>query len=263
MSEAVLYAESGGIARVTLNQPDRRNVLSFELVEGLNAALDRAAADLAVRVVLLAAEGPAFCAGMDLKRIALDDEADASRFSDMLAGAYRRLLTLPVPLLAAVDGPAMGGAVGLALAADIIWVGANARFAFPETRVGVVPALVSVPARRRMAPGKLSGMLLAGIAAGPREAVQLGLAEFAVEGDAPDAARAAATAFAVQLVRENSDEAMRRTKAFVRQQFGASLEAELAAATAEFRQAVKTKAAARGLAAFRNKSTLAWNEPEA
>lgn len=259
MSDAVVYAFRGGIARITLNHPEKRNILSFELVEALNAALEKAAGDPAVRVVLLAAEGKAFCAGMDLKKIALDDESDAARFSDMLAEAYRRLLMLPVPLLCAVDGPAMGGAVGLALAADLVWVGEHAKFAFPETRVGVVPALVSVPARRRMAPGKLSGMLLAGIPAGPKKALRLGLADFAVEGSALEEAEA----FAEQLIKENSDEAMRRTKAFVIQEFGGTLEDELAAATAEFREAVKSKAAARGLAAFRNKTKLVWNEPEA
>lgn len=257
MSDAVLYSAGGGMAHITLNQPERRNVLSFELVEGLNNALEKAADDFAVRVVLLSAAGKAFCAGMDLKTIALDDEDDAARFSSILGAAYRHLLTLPVPLLCAVDGPAMGGAVGLALAADIVWVGENAKFAFPETRVGVVPALVSVPARRRMAPGKLAGMLLAGIAAGPKEAVALGLAEFAVEGEALPHAEA----FARQLLKENSDEAMRRTKAFMIEQFGTHLDAEIAAATAEFRDAVKTEAAARGLAAFRNKTTLNWNEP--
>lgn len=259
MSQAVVYAQQDGIARITLNHPEKRNILSFELVEALNAALEKAAGDPAVRVALLAAEGKAFCAGMDLKKIALDDEADAANFSDKLAEAYRRLLTLPVPLLCAVDGPAMGGAVGLALAADLIWVGPEAKFAFPETRVGVVPALVSVPARRRMAPGKLSGMLLAGVPAGPEKAVQLGLADFTAQGSALEDA----LEFAGRLIRENSDEAMRRTKSFVQQEFGVSLEKELAAATAEFREAVKTKAAARGLAAFRNKTKLVWNEPEA
>lgn len=259
MSEAVVYAARGGIARVTLNHPEKRNILSFELVGALNAVLEKAAADPAVRVVLLAAEGKAFCAGMDLKKIALDNEADAAKFSEMLAEAYRRLLTLPVPLLCAVDGPAMGGAVGLALAADLIWVGEQAKFAFPETRVGVVPALVSVPARRRLAPGRLSGMLLAGVPVGPRKAVRLGLADFAVEGSALEEAEA----FADLLVRENSDEAMRRTKAFVIQEFGGSLEQELAAATAEFREAVKTKAAERGRAAFRDKISVIWNESEA
>jgi methylglutaconyl-CoA hydratase len=228
-------------------------------VEALNSALERAAGDPFARVVLLAAEGKAFCAGMDLKRIALDDEADAARFSDMLGEAYRRLLTLPMPLLCAVDGPAMGGAVGLALAADIVWVGANAQFAFPETRVGVVPALVSVPARRRLPPGKLSGMLLAGLPAGAKRAVALGLAEFASVAEAlPEA-----ESFAERLLREHSDEAMRRTKAFMHREFNRTLDQEIAAATAEFREAVKTDAAARGLAAFRKKTTPNWNEPDA
>lgn len=254
MTPLVRYELEGAVARITLAHPEKRNILSFALVDALNDALGQAAAEPRARVVLLSAEGSAFCAGMDLKSVALDDPEQAARFSAGLAEAYRRLLMLPVPLLAAVDGPAMGGAVGLALAADLLWVGPKAKFAFPETKVGLVPALVSVAARRRMSPGKLAGMALTGIPAGPEDALRLGLADFISTGSALEDAEA----FAIKIVRENSGEAMRRTKAFLQTQFAASLDVELADAQAEFAAAVATDACKKGLEAFRTKTAPEW-----
>ncbi len=251
----ILTESDHGLVRVILNDPDRRNVLSFEFVEELNVALDAVVPDPSARVALLCANGPAFCAGMDLKTVALDNPDHALRFGAALADAYRKLLRFPLPLLAAVDGPAMGGAVGLALSADLIWVGPGAKFAFPETRVGVVPALVSVAARRRMTPGKLAGMALAGIEADAPQAARIGLAEFA----SPESAVKDAEAFARKLMRENSGEAMRRTKAFLQSQFLGDLEKQLADALAEFQQAVATDACKRGLAAFRERKAPDWS----
>lgn len=250
----VRYEIEDGLARIVLNQPERRNVLSMSLARELHDALDVAASDPLAKVVVLSAEPPAFCAGMDLKSIALDDAAQAAEFAKILAECYRRLLTFPAPLLCGVDGPAMGGAVGLALAADLVWAGPGARLAFPETRVGVVPALVSVPARRRMAPGKLTGMAVSGLECDPARALALGLVDFAVESNAA----AEAEAFGRKLIRENSAEAMRRTKAFLQSGFGTELERELAAALREFSLAVATRACASGLAAFRAKSAPDW-----
>lgn len=258
MGDAVLYSLDGGLARIRLNRPDSRNALSWELVEGLIAALHEASIDTSVRAAFLTAEGKAFCAGLDLKAVALDDPDQAARFGALLVDAYRGLLTLPVPLLCAVDGPAMGGAVGLAIGADIVWVGERGKFAFPETKVGIVPALVSVVARRRMTQGKLAGMLLAGTPADAAQAVELGLAEFAVDGPAEPEAEA----FAQKLLRENSAEAMRRTKTFMIDQFSRDLDRELSDAAAEFRLAVATRAAESGREAFRAKTKIDWTEAE-
>lgn len=255
----VQYELAEGLATISLNQPERRNVLSFDLARELNDALDVAAADPLAKVVVLKANGPAFCAGMDLKSIALDNPAQALEFATLLAGTYRRLLTLPAPLLCAVDGPAMGGAVGLALAGDLLWVGPGAKIAFPETRLGVVPALVSVVARRRIAPGKLMGLALTGVEMSAEDALRIGLADFIAPEGAADAARA----FGQKILVENSSEAMHRTKAFLQAQFGAELEKHLADAIAEFKVAVSTKACAAGLAAFREKRKIVWSEAEA
>ncbi len=255
MSPSVTYAKDGHLARITLAEPEKRNALSVAMVNDLNAALDAAASDPDTRVALLTAQGPAFCAGMDLRTVALDDPPQASAFAESLYRAYRKLLMFPAPILAAVEGPAMGGAVGLALAADILWVGAKAKFAFSETRVGVVPALVSVIARRRLAPGKLHGLAIAGIEVDAREAVRIGMAEFFSE----ESASGDAEQFARKLIAENSDEAMKRTKAFLQSQFAAELDRQIADAAREFNLAVATEACKRGLTAFRAKQKPDWS----
>lgn len=256
MSSPFLYQSEPGLALLKLARPAERNALSFELLESLNEALEQVALDQSLHVAVFLAEGPAFCAGMNLKTVALDDVAQAERFAVLLAETYRRLLLLPIPLLCGVDGPAMGGGVGLALAADVVWAGPNARFAFPETRIGLVPALVSVVARRRLRPTTLCGMALSAAEADASEALRLGL----VDHLTPASATAEAERDARRILRENSGSAMRRTKAFLQAQSTETLDRELEAAVAEFRRAASSDACRRGLQAFREKRALTWSD---
>jgi enoyl-CoA hydratase/carnithine racemase len=180
----------------------------------------------------------------------------AERFALLLAETYRRLLLLPIPLICGVDGPVMGGGVGLAMAADVVWAGPEARFTFPETRIGLVPALVSVVARRRLRPATLQGMTLSATEVDPSDALRLGLVDrLSAASAAEDAEREAR-----RILRENSPSAMRETKAFLQTQFGETLEWELEAAVAEFRRAAGTEACRRGLQAFREKRALTWRD---
>ena len=259
MSDSVLHEVTEGLARITLNRPEKRNALSPEMVEELSLAIDAVTDDAATRVVLLTARGKVFCSGMDLHAVALDDPDQAGRFAKSLAGVYRRLLTLPVPLLCGVDGLVMGGGGGLALAADVVWVGPTARFAFPETRLGVVPALVSVVVRRRTSPLSLSGILTTGIPCDAERAILVGLADFL----ASDSATSEAEACALKLLTENSGAAMRRTKEFLISQSEGDLDAELRFGVWEFRQAVASPEAQRGLDAFRRKLPLTWSDANA
>jgi enoyl-CoA hydratase/carnithine racemase len=157
-----------------------------------------------------------------------------------------------------MDGPATAGGVGFALASDLLWVGPKASFSFPETRLGIVPATVSVVARRRLNAVKLTGMLLSGRVVGPEEALRLGLADFVSAGSAAKEAEA----FARKLIEENSDEAMRRTKAFLQSEFETFLGTELENAKREFCEGLATSSARRGIQAFREKRAVRWSEPE-
>ena len=256
MRDSILHEVTGGLGRITLNRPEKRNALSLEMIEELSGAIDAVREDPSTRVVLLTARGKAFCSGMDLSAVRLDLPDEAGRFATVLADVYRKLLTLPIPLLCGVDGPAMGGGGGLALASDLVWVGPKALFAFSETRLGVVPALVSVVVRRRVSPIALSGIVTTGIPCDGTRSVRVGLADFL----AADSATIEAEACAQRLLHENSGAAMRRTKEFLIAQSSGNLDEELSAAEREFREAVASPQAQRGLEAFRGKLPLTWSD---
>ena len=256
MSDSILHEVAGGLARITLNRPEKRNALSLEMIGELSRAIDAVRDDASTRVVLLTARGKVFCSGLDLCAVPLDEPDEAGRFATSLAEVYRKFLTLPIPLLCGVDGPVMGGGGGLALAADLVWVGPKALFAFPETRLGVVPALVSVVARRRVSPLTLSGILTTGIPCDATRSILVGLADFL----ASDSATLEAEACALKLLQENSGAAMHRTKEFLIAQSPGDLDEELRAAQSEFRSAVASPQAQRGLKAFRGKLPLTWGD---
>lgn len=209
---SVEYNVEHGLARIRLNRPEKHNALSPSMIVELVAAFDKASGDKGVGVVVLEAQGPAFCAGMDLRETDLADAKSADRFARLLSRLYTQLLTFDRPLRAGVHGPVFGGGLGLAAAADIVWVGPEARFALPEVRLGLVPALVSVVLRRRLSAARLSAMALSGAVLDAHEALDSGLAERCVEGDVV----AEVASHARRLLQDNAAGAMARTKRFLR-----------------------------------------------
>ena len=156
----------GPTGTIILNRPEKRNALSRALLAELSQALADLHQERKVRAVVLAASGPAFCAGMDLGEMletskAADSHtqwhADAVIYRDLL----ETMLRFPKPLIAAVGGPAMAGGAGLVLACDIVVASDTATFGLPEPRRGVVAGMVcaalDVPHRRR--PGGLSAVV--------------------------------------------------------------------------------------------------------
>ncbi|MDQ6676735.1 MAG: enoyl-CoA hydratase/isomerase family protein [Acidobacteriota bacterium] len=135
----LIVETDGQVRHLRLNRPEKRNALSFELCRQLTAALDIADQDPSIHAILLTAEGPAFCAGMDLKEIGLVNEADLSLIHDSLFTAGSRLSK---PLIAAVAGPAIAGGTGLAANAHIVVAGPDATFGLPEIKIGLWPLLV-------------------------------------------------------------------------------------------------------------------------
>ena len=134
-----------GIARITLNRPEKRNALNPELIAALGEALARSARDAAVRVVLIAGAGKDFCAGLDLVGLDKGNEADAmehlesaQRLADVLLAIRRH----PRPVVAAVQGRALGGGAGIATACDLILAAESAAIGYPEVKIGFVPAMV-------------------------------------------------------------------------------------------------------------------------
>jgi enoyl-CoA hydratase/carnithine racemase len=139
-SEAVAVALAGGVLTITLDRPEARNALTEEMLGALRDALERAARDDDVAAVVLTGSGPAFCAGADVSRFDGEPDGRAFRFdSHRLTDLVGLVERIEKPVVAAVNGIAVGLGVQLALACDLRVGGEAARFAFTEGRLGLLP----------------------------------------------------------------------------------------------------------------------------
>lgn len=161
------------VATITLDSQGNRNALSRRLVADLHSALDRAEAD-DVRVIVLGHAGPAFCAGADLKERA-GDHATGPADSSPMVRAMRRLMTARQPTIAVVEGAVRAGGIGLMAACDLVVVATDTTFAFTEVRIGVAPAIISVPILARCPWSKLAAPFLTGEAFDAAAARDIGL----------------------------------------------------------------------------------------
>ena len=153
-----------GVVLVTLNRPEAANALSTAMGRDLLDLWTRLAADPSVRAAVLTGEGRFFCAGADLKeRDGMTDEAWAAQhrlFEDMI----RAQLACPFPVLAAVNGAAMGGGAEMALACDFAWAGESARMGLPEAGLGIIPGLGGTQLlTRAVGERRASEMLMSGL----------------------------------------------------------------------------------------------------
>lgn len=147
----VRVAREGAVYRITLARPEKKNALDRQMADELLRALARAGAEPDVRVVVIDADGPDFCAGADLSALAGMLDADsAAHFDDAMAlgRVFTAMRELPLPVVAIVRGRALAGGTGLATAADIVLASEDAQFGYPEVRVGFVPAMVMTMLRR-------------------------------------------------------------------------------------------------------------------
>ena len=159
----IVYQVEQGIARVALNRPERRNALDQELLTELRDALRAAAAEESVRVVLLTGAGKDFCSGMDLRTFADDTSGELAKFqaeARNMAGLLLDMRRHPRPIVAAVQGRALGGGCGIATAADIVLAAESAQLGYPEINIGFVPAIV-MALLRRLVPEKRAFELIA------------------------------------------------------------------------------------------------------
>ena len=191
MSEpALLESVSGGIARLTLNRPDKRNALNAALVRALTEALDRTASDPSVRVVTLAGAGKDFCAGADLaelERVVEKGHAESLADARALAGVFANMRSHPRPIVALVQGRALAGGCGLATACDLVLARADAELGYPEVHLGFVPAIVMTILRRKVGEGRAFELTALGARHGAEEARILGLVNRVFPADTFDA----------------------------------------------------------------------------
>lgn len=148
MSKSLVIREDhGNVALLTMNRPDRRNALSRNLVAELGDAFSGLVSETSVRAVVLTGAGRSFCTGMDLKEAeeagrGPDPEKAAVREVRALADLFDQVHGLPKPVVAALNGDALAGGAGLALACDFVFAAEGARLGYPEVLRGLVPAMV-------------------------------------------------------------------------------------------------------------------------
>ncbi|MFM2072114.1 MAG: hypothetical protein RLZZ623_2377 [Actinomycetota bacterium] len=170
MGDVLVRCEvEGGVATITLDSPANRNALSQALLAQLHEALDRAERP-DVRAIVLAHSQPAFCSGADLK-----ERSTAPTDSTPMVRVMQRLIDAEQPTIAAVQGPVRAGGIGLMASCDLVVVQPDVTFAFTEVRIGVAPAIISVPILQRCQWSKIAGPFLTGEIFDARAALDMGL----------------------------------------------------------------------------------------
>jgi methylglutaconyl-CoA hydratase len=175
MSEPLVLVDSSDpqISVITLDRPDKRNALSIELIEQLCDAVKSASIDRKRRVILIRANGPVFCAGLDLKEAT--DPAKAHTSALGLCDMYRTIATSPLITIASAQGGAFGGGAGLVAACDIVVAAPDLRIGYPEVHRGLVAALVTTLLRRQLGERVVRELVLLGQTVDAARALQLGL----------------------------------------------------------------------------------------
>ena len=246
----------GAIATLTLNRPEKRNAISFELIDDLLRALGEVANSEAI-VLILTGAGKAFCSGMDLDNLkALLGRTPQQNLEDSqtMVRLFRTLYEFPKVTIAAVNGAALAGGTGLALLCDFTLAVPEAKFGYTEVRIGFVPAIVSTFLLRQVGEKVARDLLLTGRLFGAEEAARLGLVREVV---ATDQLLVRARELAGLLL-ENSAASLRATKQLLTGHAAAELDAQIEAAVRE-NAAIRTSADFReGISSFLEKRKPIW-----
>ncbi|MFK8024562.1 MAG: enoyl-CoA hydratase-related protein [Ilumatobacter sp.] len=246
MPDVVRIEVSERVATITLDAQHNRNALSKQLLTELHQCLDTAH-DESARAIVLRHEGPAFCAGADLKEQS-DQPTDPSRFVTVL----ERLMDAPCPTIAAVDGAVRAGGIGLMASCDLVVVNEATTFALTEVRIGVAPAIISVPILRRVPASKIAAAMLTGETFDAPEARSMGLVTH-VSVDV------AATVEALTAgILAGAPRAVRETKQLLQSVPGTERDAAFAEMGSLSAELFGSPEAAVGMAAFREKQRPDW-----
>lgn len=257
--QTLVVEDRESIRIVTLNRPERRNALTQQMIAELTEVFTAAGNGDTVQVLILHGAGEAFCSGLDLsemQKLSGQTAEEQRAGTDRIAAMMRALYYSPIPTIAAVQGAAVAGGMGLATLCDFTLAAPDARFGYPEVRIGFIPAIVSAFLVRQAGDKLARDLLLTGRVIDAHEAHRMGLVTNVKEGEP---IFEAALHFAGML-QKNSPASLRATKKLLRQQNAAELDRNLAAAAqanAEMRQTSDFK---EGLAAFLEKRSPSWSK---
>lgn len=251
--EATEYEVINGAAWIRLNRPEARNALSAALVNEVFDHLETANNDDEVRCIVITGNGPAFCAGADLKSppgSIVDGQRKAVAYPDVLTS----IMESSKPVIAAINGAAFAGGLGLVGAADIVVTVGNVQFSFSEVRIGVIPAVISVVCLPKLGTHHGMKLFLTGERFTGSQAVEMGLAHRAVPADQLDAA----VQEEIEAINLGGPIAVQEAKKLVRKVSQLSLEEGFEVTSPWSRSLFESEEGQEGMAAFREKRKPAW-----
>jgi methylglutaconyl-CoA hydratase len=250
-------AYDAGIATITLNRPEKRNAISYELIQDLLSAFAEVAKSPAL-VMILTGAGKAFCSGMDLENLkALIGRTPEQSLEDskIMAQLFRTLYDFPKPTISAVNGAAVAGGTGLATLCDFTLAVPEAKFGYTEVRIGFVPAIVSTFLLRQVGEKVARDLLLTGRLFDAAEAQRIGLVSEVVPADA---LMTRARELAAQLM-ENSTASLLYTKRLLSAAARAEMDTQIDAAVRENAAIRSTSDFREGISSFLEKRKPKWS----
>lgn len=258
MSELVLYEVTNRVGYITLNRPEKRNALSFEFVQEIKDAVIVAERDETCKVIVIRANGEAFCAGADLAYL---QQLQQNSFEENLADSqhlmqlFQLIYNCKKVVIAQVNGPALAGGSGLATVCDFCYATPEASFGYTEVKIGFVPAIVMVFLVRKVTEHVAKKLLLTGDVFNAAKALEYGLINEVVDADK---LAESVFAFATKLCKQASGQSLALVKEMLREVQQLSLDEGLNYAAAMNANARATDDCKKGISAFLNKEKLSW-----
>lgn len=249
---------TGRIQLITLNRPEKRNALSYELVSELKTAFRTAQDDASTKVIILQAEGKVFSAGADLayieqlqKNTYEENLEDSNHLRELFEMIYRH----PKPVIAKVQGHAIAGGCGLAAICDFVITVPEAKFGYTEVRIGFIPALVSIFLIRKIGESKARELLLTGDLYSAEDVASIRLVNRVVP---PEELDQAVADLAEKLITQNSGQSMALTKQLLSDLPELTLDQALTKAAELNAEARGSEDCMKGIGAFLNKERIEW-----
>ena len=255
-SAPVRRADSRAVAVLTLNRPERYNVLSREVLERLHAELDAIAADSSVRVVVVTGAGKAFCAGHDLREMQSLPAEEVAALFELCSALMRKVTALPQPVIAAVNGTATAAGCQLVAQCDLAVASAEARFAVSGVNLGLFCSTPAVPLSRNIARKHAAEMLFTGEFIDAPTALAWGL----VNRVAPAAELMRAVDALADKLLAKPREVLALGKALFYRQIERTMQAAYEDASCTITENMAREVAREGVQAFLEKRKPQWNE---
>lgn len=256
--EFITYHTENRIGYITLNRPDKRNALSFDVVTELQEAFDTANTDENCKIIVLKANGKVFCSGADLdflQKLQNFTFEDNFKDSSHLAKLFDKIYQLDKVVIAQVQGSALAGGCGLASICDFSFAAQSAQFGYTEARIGFIPAIVMVYLIRKIGEGKARELLLSADIITAEQAKQYSLINYVVPDENLEEV---VKTFALRLCEQNSGQSMNFTKRMIADVQTMNLKDALEFAAKMNAEARASEDCKKGIQAFLNKQKIIW-----